>query len=174
MAESRAYNATLNSKGLDASVSEEQARRMCATQGSHSLFLIDAHHGKLVVDEDGTQRIHLIIDTAELVPTEHEDRVRRFMRALYLGRPDQYGQEAFEGTTGDEPTITDTAAALDAVVETDEEWTETGIWDPNQGAQNPGECAYPGCVLDIGHDGDHEYPPVDEPAPDNVVSFSSS
>lgn len=169
MAESRSFNASLNSKGLDQSVSEEQARRMCATQGQSSLFLIDAHHGKLVTDEDGTQRIHLIIDTAELVPTEHEDRVRRFMRALYLARPDQYGQAAFE-TSPDEPTVDDTASALDAVVETDEDGNDTGIWSPETATVDEGECAYPGCVLPIGHDGDHQEAPEDS----NVITATFS
>ena len=170
MADKRSHNATLNSKGLEDAVSEEQARRMCATRGQSSLFIVEAHHGKLVIDEDGSERIHLVIDQIELIPTEHEDRVRRFKRALYLARPDQYGQAAFEGSMADEPTVTDTGAALDAVVEEDDGGQPVGVWDPNS-ETGGGECAFPGCVLDIGHDGDHAE--ADDDARDNVVSFSS-
>lgn len=172
MAESRNFNASLNAKGLDGAVTEEQARRMCATQGSSSLFIIEAHHGKLVTDEDGTQRIHLVADTVELIPDEHEDRVRTFMRALYMARPDQYGQAAFE-TPGDGEVPLDTAAAdLDALVETDGEGEVTGVWVESDVAgtgeavnADTGEVTQPGEPL----------PPIEDSGEkaDNVVEFSA-
>lgn len=160
MAEKRDYNVSLNSKGLEASVSEDQARRICNTQGQHSLFLIDAHHGPYVTNEDGTIKMNLIIDGAELVPVEHEDRVRRFMRALYLARPDQFGQQAFE-TDEDGPTVDDAAAQVDALVETDEDGTVLGVWDP----ESPDAAAGP-------WPGDPDFPEAES----NVVSanFSST
>lgn len=128
MPDRRNYHAALASKGLEASVTEEQARAMCSSQGRHSVFIVDARHGKLTVAEDGTQRITLVIDQAELVSEEHTARVRAFMRALYLARPEQYGQEPFEGGD-DEPKVGDAAADLDALVERDETGEPVGIWD---------------------------------------------
>lgn len=117
MAEKRDWNVGLNAKGLEGSVSEEQARRMCLSQGQTSMFIIEAHHGPYVTNEDGSIKMSLIIDQAELVPAEQEERTRRFKRALYLARPDQFGQAAFDGATAGEPTIEDTAAGIDAATE---------------------------------------------------------
>lgn len=151
MAEKRDWNVGLNAKGLEKSVSEEQARRICTTQGAHSMFIIDAHHGPFVTHEDGSIKMHLIIDGAELIPVEHEDRVRTFMRALYLARPDQFGQEAFEEASPGDVPLDSAAAGLDALVEKDPESGEPlGIWD-----------------------GSNEPSPEEDPAAEpNVVAFS--
>lgn len=167
MADKRKFNAGLNSKGLDKFVTEEQARAMCVHQGSRYLFIIEAHAGPKVVDEDGSETVKLIADTVELVPEDHEERVREFKRALYLSRPEQYGQEAFEGATGNEPTVEQTAAQLDAAVEKDGDGHVTGVWDGDPDAPAPGlaavpdgpengTCDFPGCLLPAEHDGDHQ------------------
>lgn len=178
MTEKRNYNASLNARGLEAFVSEAQARRMCSSQGAHSLLIIDAHHGKLVTDEDGTQRIHLVADSVELVTDEHTERVQRFMRALYMARPDQYGQTAFETPTDGEVPLDAAAADLDALVETDGDGAVTGVWSDDSEAEVsapaviPQACAFPDCQLPDGHDGDHIAVAVEE-EPDNVVEFSA-
>ena len=130
MPEQRSYNSTLLSKGLEASVSEEQARAMCSSQGRHSVLIVDARHGKLITNEDGTQRIMLVADQVELIPEEHTARVRAFMRALYLARPEQYGQEPFETAGEGEPNVATAAADVDALVEKDESGEPVGIWTP--------------------------------------------
>lgn len=130
MPEKRSHNASLAAKGLEASITEEQARAMCASQGRHSVLIVDARHATLTIAEDGTQRITLIAGQVELIPEEHTGRVRSFMRALYLARPEQHGQEAFEGAGADEPKVADAAAQLDALVERDEDGEPTGIWSP--------------------------------------------
>jgi len=176
MAEQRKYNSGLNAKGLDKFVTEDQARGMCHHQGTSYLFIIEAHAGPKVVGEDGEETVKLIIDTAELIPAEHEERVREFKRALYLARPDQYGQEAFEGATGDEPSVEQTAAQLDAAVERDEDGNPTGVWDGDPDAPAPGlsavpeqpTCSYPGCFLTDGHEGDHEDTETPQAAEDPV------
>lgn len=130
MPDKRSFNAGLAAKGLEASISEEQARAMCVSQGRHSVLIVDARHASLTIAEDGTQRITLIADQVELIPEEHTARVRSFMRALYLARPEQHGQEAFEGAGENEPKVDDAAAQVDALVTRDDEGNETGIWSP--------------------------------------------
>lgn len=168
--EKRMYNATLNSKGLEKSVTEEQARGMVLSQGQHSLFIVDARHGKIEIAEDGTQRVSLVADQVEYVPSTHEDRVRTFMRALYLARPEQYGQEAFETAKPGEVDTATAAANLDAAVQRDEAGEVSGIWDGDTdddgtvvagGFPSGPYCPHPGCGLPDEHDGDHDV--TDEP-----------
>lgn len=139
MAEKRDFNAKMNAKGLDKAVSEEQARHMAHHQGSTYLFIVQAHAGPKVVNEDGSEVVSLIPDLVELVPAEHEERLRRYQRALYLARPDQFGQEAFEEVGKNEPTVDDTAAEVDALVETDEAGEPSGIWQPDDDATDEAE-----------------------------------
>lgn len=165
--ERRMFNATLNAKGLEKSVTEEQARGMVLSQGQHSLFIVDARHAVITIAEDGSQRINLIADQVEYVPSTHEDRVRTFMRALYLARPEQYGQEAFETPKDGEVDTATAAANLDAAVERNDAGEVTGVWDGNtddDGSSNVVDggfptgpfCDYPGCGLPEEHDGDHD------------------
>lgn len=152
MAEKRDYNSKMNSKGLEASVSEEQARGMCQNQGTRYLLLVEVHAGKKTVDEDGSETVNLIPDMVELVPSEHEDAVRTMMKSLYARRPAAQGQAVLEGTTGDGPTADEAAAALPG-----------GEWDGNP---DDDSCPSPGCDHQAGHDGEHS-------AQDkNVVAFS--
>lgn len=173
MADKRMFNAKLNAKGLEKSVTEDQARHMVSTQGQHSLFIVDARHAVITIAEDGTQAINLVADQVEYVPPAHEDRVRTFMRALYLARPEQYGQEAFETPKAGEVDTATAGAALDAVVERDEKGEPTGVWDGDTdddgsnvvaGAFATGPyCPTPGCGQLEEHDGDHDEPDDDEP-----------
>ena len=168
MADKRDWNAQLNAKGLEASVSEDQAREMCNHQGATYLFIVEATAGPKVVNVDGSQKINLIPGSVELVPDAHADTARRFMRALYIGRPDQFGQAAFDGATADEPTIEDTASAMSSAVTTDDDGEVTGMWTPD----TPGDAA------DGPWPGDEEYVAPDaqgddaNPAGGNVVAFS--
>lgn len=172
MAEKRKYNAGLNAKGLEDSVTEDQARHMAHHQGNTYLFITQAHAGPKVVAEDGSEKVSLIPDLVELVPAEHEERIRRFHRALYLNRPDQFGQAAFEEATPGDVPLEAAAADVDALVETDGEGKPTGIWTPDAEAV-PDLCDYPGCTADAGHDGDHEVEPEEDPdAGGAVVEFS--
>lgn len=170
MADARKYNSKLNSKGLEAAVSEDQARHMATHQGNTYVFLVQAHSGKKTVAEDGAEVVQLIPDLVELVPDEHAERIREFQRALYLARPDQFGQEAFDGAAGNEPTIAQTAAQIDAAVERDESGQPTGVWDGDTDgpldASGPTfvTCDYPDCKLPAEHDGDHDTAEVDESA----------
>lgn len=118
MADKRRFNSKMNAKGLEASVSESQAEHMANHQGQTYVFVVKAHSGPKLVEEDGSQVVSLIPDLVELVPAEHEQRLLDFQRALYLARPDQHGQEAFDGATPDEPTLEGSAAGIDAVVDT--------------------------------------------------------
>lgn len=176
MAEKRSYNSKLNAKGLEQSVSEEQARHMATHQGSTYLFIVQAHAGPKVVNEDGSEVVSLIPDLVELVPAEHGERLRRYQRALYLSRPDQFGQAAFEEATPGERDADAAGADVEALVETDEKGEPAGIWTPDADG-----CPSPGCILAAEHDGDHDIPPVeaeaDEQEPegdgtDKVVAFS--
>lgn len=164
MADKRKYNSKMNAKGLEKAVSEEQARHMATHQGNTYTLLVQAHAGPKTVDEDGSEVVSLIPDLVELVPREHEDRIHAFQRALYLARPDQYGQEAFEGTAEGEQTVSQAGAGVDALVERDEDGNVTGVWDGDTDAPlTTGDtCPFPGCSLDPDHDGDHDVD--DEPA----------
>jgi len=165
MAEKRDFNAKMNAKGLEKAVSEEQARHMAHHQGATYLFIVQAHAGPKVVNEDGSEVVSLIPDLVELVPADHEERLRRYQRALYLARPDQFGQEAFEEVGKDEPSVDSAAADVEALVETDDKGQPTGIWEPEGGAL----CPAPDCDLEEGHDGDHRIAKADDA---NVVAFS--
>lgn len=165
MADKRKFNSKLNAKGLEASVSEDQARHMAQHQGNTYVFLVQAHSGPKTVAEDGSEVVSLIPDLVELVPDAHAERIREFQRALYLNRPDQFGQAAFDGAAGDEPSVEQTAAQIDAAIERDESGAVAGVWDgdtdaplsavPDAGPEFVG-CDYPGCRLDAEHDGDHD------------------
>lgn len=131
MADARMYNSKMNAKGLEKAVSEEQAKGMCLHQGSTYVFIVQAHAGPKTVNEDGSEVVSLIPDLVELVPEEHAERLRVFQRALYLARPGQYGQDAFETPSDDEPKVDDAAAQVDALVERDDDGEPTGIWSPD-------------------------------------------
>jgi hypothetical protein len=167
MAEKRLYNAKMNAKGLEKSVSEEQARGMALHQGSTSLFIVQAHAGPKVVNEDGSEVVSLIPDVVELVPEEHAERLRVYQRALYLARPEQFGQEAFETAGPGEPDADAAVADIEALVEKDAAGEPTGIWDPGAEATVP-SCPAPDCDLAEGHDGDHQA----ENKGADVVAFS--
>lgn len=137
MAEKRDWNAKLNSKGLDKSVNEEQAKFMCLHQGSTHVFIVQAHAGPKTVNEDGSEVVNLIPDLVELVPEAHAERIRTFQRALYLERPEQFGQEAFDGAAQGEPDSATAGAAVDAVIERDDTGAPTGIWSGD--TDEPGE-----------------------------------
>lgn len=173
MAEKRDYNAKMNAKGLEKSVSEEQARHMALHQGSTYLFIVQAHAGPKVVDEDGSEKVSLIPDLVELIPEDHAERLRVYQRALYLARPDQFGQEAFE-TGKDEPSLDAAAADVDALVERDEEGEPTGIWEPDVEPSGGDLCPAPDCDLEDGHDGDHRIAKTDGSDEGTVVAFSGS
>lgn len=169
MTDKRMFNSKLNAKGLEASVSEEQAKEMCRHQGATYLFIVEAQAGPKVVGIDGSEAVNLIPGSVELVPEEHAETARRFMRALYIGRPDQYGQTAFDGATADEPTVADTASAMASAVVTDDTGEVTGMWTPD----TPAEAAddpWPGDEDYVAPDTQAE---GDSPAGGNVVAFSA-
>jgi hypothetical protein len=168
MAEKRRYNSKINAKGLENSVSEEQAGVMCRNQGTRYVFIVEAHAGPKTVDEDGSETVSLIPDLVELVPGEQEERVRTFMRALYIARPDQFGQAAFDGASPGEIPLEAAAADLDALVERGDDGQPTGIWSPDA----PDGCDYPGCIAESGHDGDHELIEDTPEAEGQAVAFS--
>ena len=114
---------------------------------------------------DGKKRIDYVIESIEPVPPAHEERVREFQRGLFLARPEVEGQAVLSGTAGEASDALDAAAAdLDAAVERDAEGNVTGVWDGDMDAplaavpDAPDEdpCAFPGCILPQGHDGDHD------------------
>lgn len=169
MAEKRKYLAGINRKGLDNSVTEEQARHMATHQGNTYLFIVAAHAGPKTVGEDGSENVSLIPDLVELVPAEHEARVRDLQRAFYLARPEQFGQAPFEGT-GDEPSVDSALQGTDAIIERDEAGDPAGVWDgsTDDDGSTPGDvpdpqgeaapkrpCPSPGCSLDEHETGAH-------------------
>lgn len=163
MADKRNYNANLNARGLEKDVTDDQARAMCGNQGGHYLFVIEAHVGPKTIAEDGAERVSLVIDGAELVPTEHEDRVRDFKRALYLDRPGQHGQAAFEGAVPGDVDVDTAAAGLEAGIQRDTTGDPMGTWDGDPDApintgqgiaapDDPAVCDFPGCFARGEHD----------------------
>lgn len=160
MAEKRMYNSKMNSKGLEGSVTEDQARDMADNQGTRYLLLVEVHSGSKTVAEDGAVQVQLVPDLVELVPDEHEAAIRTFMNALKAQRPEEAGQLALQGQ--EQPSVDDAAAGLPA-------------WDGNPDAPADqvgkiGECAFPDCTLNDGHEGDH-LPAESEPQ-SNVAQFS--
>jgi hypothetical protein len=169
MAEPMEYRARLKAKGLDGTgVTREHAKRMSRALGNHTILLIDAKHARLVTDDDGSHQVQLEAISVEPVPAEHEEAVRRVMRAIYLTRPDVAGQSVLQGTSDGE-TPADAISALGAIVETDDAGEVTGVWDGDpdepitaeddepEAALDPlSGCAFPNCARVDGHDGDHE------------------
>jgi len=182
VADKRKFNSKMNAKGLENHITEEQARHMATHQGNHYLLIVSAHAGSKVVDEDGSETIHLIPDLVELVPADQEDRVRAFQRALYMERPDQVGQRVLTGISDVEMTVDAAGAALEAAVEHDEAGEVSGLWDGNPDTppspvdadEPPAQaCDYPGCTDVAEHDGEHTIEEQDEaPGNQNVVAFS--
>lgn len=166
MTESRKHTAHINRKGLDATgVTEDHARAMASHLGGHTMLIVEARHHAVLTDAEGKQSVVLVLTNVEPVPAHLEDRVRDFQRALYRQRPDQEGQAVLRGTA-DETSPDDAAAGLDAVVERDAEGNVTGVWDgdmdaplaavPDTTDEDDDPCAFPGCILPQGHDGDHD------------------
>jgi len=174
MAEKRDWNAKMNAKGLEQTITEEQAKHMALHQGATYLFIVQAHSGPKVVNEDGSEKVNLIPDLVELIPAEHAERLRRYQRALYLTRPEQFGQQAFEEATPGERDVDAAVGDVEALVETDDKGEPTGIWDPTSEVPADPEidaCDYPGCLLESEHDGDHVQAPEGSDE-GNVVAFS--
>lgn len=158
------YRAKINAKGLDTTgVTEDHARRMAATLGSHHLFVVEARAATVLTDEEGNQQVALVLTQVEPVPDAQEDTVREFLRALYRQRPDQQGQAVLTGTDAG-PSVSDAAGALASHIE-----ESGGVWDGSMdGPLDPppapeAECPAPDCILPEDHDGDHE-PEVQQPA----------
>lgn len=84
MAEKRDHNAHLNAKGLEDSVTDEQAGAMIASRGAFSIFIVEAQHGPYVTNVDGSQKINLLPGAVALVPEEYEDKLRKLLRAIAL------------------------------------------------------------------------------------------
>lgn len=129
MADPIDYKARIKAKGTDGTgITREHAKRMANTQGSHTMLIVDVEHARLIIEEDGSKQIQLSITSAEVVPAEQEETVRRFQRAIYLQRPDVAGQAVLSGTAdGESPE--DAAGGLLAAVETDEAGEVTGMWN---------------------------------------------
>lgn len=178
MAEQRKFNAHLNKKGLDNHITVDQAREMAQHQGRTYLFIVAARSGPKVVGEDGSEDVALIPDLVELVPAEHEERVRAVQRAFYMARPEQHGQAAFEAPGEGEQSVDSALDDLGAAVTTDEDaWggdpdepldgsearrlaavPDEAPINPSDDEDPPGEpepCPFPGCKRQIEHDGPH-------------------
>jgi hypothetical protein len=156
MAEERSTNVTLNSKGMEAFVSDPLATHLFERPGERRLLLIEVHTNKRVLNENGTRRVHLSVDSAEVIPEEHETRFRDVMRALYLNRPDDFGQGRvpIEGELAQDPD--DALAAAAAPIE-----EEMPVGPGNEGGEDQPE----------GWDGDTE--PKDPKGDEKVLAFSS-
>jgi hypothetical protein len=185
MAEHHKHTAHIKRKGLDTTgVTEDHARNMASTLGSHTLMIVEARHDTVTTDAEGKQSAALVLTQVEPVPDTMEDAVRELMRALYRQRPDVMGQAALSGTA-DGPSPADALAQATAQIERDPDGSPSGIWDGNPDESDPSTdeadpgaelCDYPGCVL-LEHDGDHDVPAAaDEAAASdgNVVAFSGS
>lgn len=164
MTDSLKYRAKINAKGLDTTgVTEDHARRMAATLGSHHVFVVEARAATVLTDEEGNQQVALVLTQVEPVPAKQEDAVREFLRALYRQRPEIAGQDVLKGTS-DGPTVEDTASQLAALVERDDNDEPTGIWDGDTSAPlaavpdaKPDDgCPFPGCARVSEHRGKHQ------------------
>lgn len=125
------------------------------------MFVVEAIHDTVVTDAEGKQQVTLRITAVEPVPSELEDKIREFQRALYRNRPDVLGQEVLKGTASIGPTPD---AALDVAVDATAEW-DGSTEGPLTLVQGP-YCPAPGCGLLEDHDGDHDTPEDDEPDED--------
>lgn len=167
------YKARIKAKGADGTgITREHAKRMALHQGGHTLLIVEVEHDRLIREVDGSQQIQLAITSVEPVPEGQEDNVRRYMRALFMTRPEVAGQAVLQGTA-DEQTPEEALATLDAAVVTDEDGTVEGVWDgdpdeplptsadltdgPVPVTEDPEapECPYPDCVRGDHSDGPH-------------------
>lgn len=125
------YRAGFNSKGLDTTgVTEDHARSYASNLGSHHMFIVEGRVTTVITDEEGNQKVALVLTNVEPVPEAQEETVREFQRALWRQRPEQAGQAVLAGTSGQGMSVSDAAAALAAQIETNEETGEAeGIWD---------------------------------------------
>ena len=131
MAEQRKYTAHINRKGLDSTgVTEEHARRMASSLGSHTMLIVEAAHHAVLTDAEGKQSVVLRLSNVEPVPAHLEDRVREFQRALYRTRPEQEGQTVLTGSA-EGPTVDEAAESIDATLERDADGNIIGVWDGN-------------------------------------------
>lgn len=171
------YSAKIKAKGLDnTGVTQAHAKDMAKKLGKRTLLIVEVEHDRLVTDADGHHQVVLGIAAVEPVPSAQEETVRRFMRALYMTRPEVAGQATLKGTY-DEETPEQAAAGLAAAVETDDSGEVTGVWDgdpdkpltpaPEDAGDDGGspgsdeqtaegsECPYPECKRQEGHGGPH-------------------
>lgn len=173
MADTKKFTAKIRSKGLDSTgVTEELARNMAVSLGSHTLAIVDLAHATTTTDADGHTQVALVIDQCEPVPAHLEDRLREFQRALYRQRPEVMGQAALRGVD-DGPTPDAALDGVTATIERDDSNVITGIWDGNpdtpltddadalqeaieaDDGEPRIECPFPDCALTEDHAGDH-------------------
>ena len=158
MSEERTHNVTLKAKGMEAFVSEDVAQHLFNRPGERRLMLIEVHTTKRELNENGTKRVMLSLDTAELIPEEFEVRFRDAMRALYLNREDETGQTHIpvdgETVQDRDSALDGAAAAIEETVESEPEDedaapTEDGEWSGDTDEESEGEQAEADIVVPI-------------------------
>lgn len=87
MAEKRDHLAKMNAAKLGDALTDAETRAVIEHQGGRSLFLIEAVHGPVTIDVDGTRSINLLPGVIVRVPDEHSKPVRDLLRSLAVGGP---------------------------------------------------------------------------------------
>lgn len=168
------YVARIRSKGLDATgVTEDVARQMYATLGSHTMMVVEVQHVRHSDDAEGKHSVELVITTAEPAQDEKmNNHLRELARGLYRRRPAVEGQEVLTGVGDDGPGLDDTISAGESLLERDDDGNVVGVWDGDTESPQDAPTATDGEPAEGWADG---YPEGAENPQEasNVVAFSN-
>lgn len=117
-------------------------------KGNTMLMIAEVKIEETREKSDGSRKVEFIIETAEPVVDGQLDgraidAVRRVQRALYVNRQQDQQLPLAPGDSS-EPTVPETLAAMEAMVEKDEKGDVTGLWDGQNDQEQPEEPTDPG------------------------------
>lgn len=138
-------------------------------KGNTMLMIAEVKIEETREKSDGSRKVEFIIETAERAI----DAVRRVQRALYVNRQQDQQLPLAPGDTS-EPTVPETLAAMNAMVEEDEGGEVTGLWDgtgEDPAAQDPGQASVE--VGDPFATPEDESEDAAEPEPEEPVALDS-
>lgn len=165
------YIARLRAKGLDSTgVTEDLAKQYFSTLGSHHMAVVEFRVEDRKENADGKHTVDLILTQVEPSSAAFlDDHLRELTRAMYRQRMTAEGTPLLPGTD-DGRQLQDVVKAGEGVIVRDDSGNPDGVWDGNtdDGMPSEGSCAFPGCHLPFGHDGDHDV--FSEPAPEPALA----
>lgn len=161
------YTARIRAKGLDSTgVTEALAKQFYSSLGAHGLAIVEYRVEARRENADAGHSVDLILTQVEPSTVAFlDDHLRELMRALYRNRALAEGQGILPGSD-DGPALQDVVRAGEATLVRDDAGNADRVWDgdPESAVLS---CAFPGCYLDAGHEGDHD---VFAPAPEGDAS----